>query len=112
MPKLIEINMSKFAIIKLGSTQYNIEEGKTYEVPKFKAENGKMNLESVLAAGDEKGITLGKPTISKAKVEIEVLSTEKGEKVTTRIYKAKSRYRRTRGFRKQITKFKVLSINF
>jgi len=104
--------MSKFAIVKLGSSQYNIEEGKTYEIPKFQSEVGKMNLDSVLAAGDEKGITIGKPLIEKAKVEIEVLGTEKGEKVTSRIYKAKSRYRRTRGFRKQITKFKVVSITY
>ncbi len=104
--------MSKFAIVKLGTSQYNIEEGKTYEVTQFKAENGKLSIENVLAAGDEKSIVVGKPTIEKAVVEIEVLSTEKGEKVTSRIYKAKSRYRRTRGFRKQVVKFKVLSIKY
>jgi len=112
MLKLNKKYMSKFAIIKLGSSQYNIEEGKTYEVPKFIAENGKMNISEVLAAGDENSIKIGKPSVEKANVEIEILGVEKGEKVTTRIYKAKSRYRRTRGFRKQIVKFKVLSISY
>jgi len=103
--------MSKFAIIKLGASQYNIEEGKTYEVPKFLAENGKMNIETILATGDETSIKIGKPTVEKAVVEIEILGVEKGEKISSRIYKAKSRYRRSRGFRKQLTKFKVISIN-
>lgn len=104
--------MSKFAIIKLGGSQYTLEEGKEYELPKFSAEVGKVKLADVLAAGEGSDISVGAPILDKAAVEIEVLSHEKGEKVTSRIFKAKSRYRRKRGFRKQVTKFKVLSIKF
>ncbi|MBE0573295.1 bL21 family ribosomal protein, partial [Candidatus Dojkabacteria bacterium] len=63
-------------------------------------------------AGDDKDIVVGMPNVDKAKVEIEVLEHAKGEKVNTKIFKAKSRYRRSRGFRKQVTKFKVLSIKY
>lgn len=104
--------MSKFAILKLGKSQYSVEEGKEYEVPKFAAEVGKLTLDEVLAAGDDKDIVVGMPNVDKAKVEIEVLEHAKGEKINTRIFKAKSRYRRSRGFRKQVTKFKVLSIKY
>lgn len=104
--------MSKFAIIKLGGSQYTLEEGKEYELPKFNAEIGKLELNEVLAAGEGSDVTVGMPLLDKAAVEIEVLSHDKGEKVTSRIFKAKARYRRKRGFRKQVTKFKVLSIKF
>jgi len=104
--------MSKFAILKLGGSQYTIEEGKEYEIPKFSAEVGKLKLTDIVAAGEGSEVSIGTPMLDKAEVEIDVLSHEKGEKITTRIFKAKSRYRRKRGFRKQVTKFKVLSIKF
>lgn len=104
--------MSKFAILKLGGSQYTIEEGKEYEIPKFSAEVGKLKLTEIVAAGEGSEVSIGTPMLDKAVVEIDVMSHEKGEKITTRIFKAKSRYRRKRGFRKQVTKFKVLSIKF
>lgn len=104
--------MSKFAILKLGGSQYTLEEGKEYEIPKFSAEVGKVKLTDVLAAGEGSDVTVGTPMLDKATVEIEVIEHAKGEKITSDIFKAKSRYRRRRGFRKQVTKFKVLSIKF
>lgn len=104
--------MSKFAILKLGGSQYTVEEGKEYSIPKFEAEVGKVKINEVLAAGEGSDINVGTPSLDKASVELEVLEHAKGEKVTSRIFKAKSRYRRKRGFRKQVTKFKVLSIKY
>lgn len=103
--------MSKFAIIKVGASQYTVEEGKTYSIPKFGAEEGKAyKVAEVLAAGDEKDTQFGTPTLAKAQVELDILAQEKGEKVKTTIYKAKSRYKKTRGFRKEVTRFKVAKI--
>lgn len=104
--------MSKFAILKLGTSQYTVEEGKEYEVPKFSAEIGKLKISDIYAAGEGDEVKIGTPKLDNASVELEVISHEKGEKVTSRIFKAKSRYRRKRGFRKQVTNFKVLSIKF
>lgn len=102
--------MAKFAIIQIGSAQYNVEEGKSYEVPKFAAEAGKsFKIETVLAVGDEKSFEFGKPTV-KADVTLDIVEQAKGEKVVSRIFKAKSRYRRKRGLRKLVTKFVVKSI--
>lgn len=105
--------MSKYSIIQIGSFQYTVEEGKEYTVEKFNAEAGKdFKVSQVLAIGDGDKLVVGKPLVEKAEVTLNILSQEKGEKVTSKIYKAKSRYRRTRGFRKQITKFKVASIKY
>jgi len=102
--------MAKFAIIQIAGTQYNVEEGKTYEVPKFIAEAGKaFKISEVLALGNGETFEFGKPTL-KADVTLDILELKNGEKITSNIFKAKSRYRRRRGFRKEVTKFVVKSI--
>lgn len=105
--------MSKYSIIQIGTFQYNVEEGKEYTVEKFEAEVGAdLKISDVLAIGDGDKLIVGKPLVKDAEVTLNILSQEKGEKITSKIYKAKSRYRRTRGFRKQVTKFKVESIKY
>lgn len=105
--------MSKFAVIKIGPKQYIVNEGAEYTVPKFVAEEGKKFKEAeVLAAGDEKDMKIGAPTVEKAVVELDIIGQEKGEKVTTKVYKAKTRYRRTKGHRKDVTRFKVTKITY
>lgn len=98
--------MANYAVVKIGPRQYIVEPEKTYTVEKFPAEVGaKLDLETI-AVGSEKDINTSKGT----NVKVEILDQGKGEKVVTKQFKAKSRYRRTRGFRKQVTTFKVLDI--
>lgn len=104
--------MAKFAVVELGKSQYNITEGKEYKLPRFNIGSGKVSLDKVMLAGDEKSMVVGKPFLDKAVVEIEITGVVNGEKVTSRTFKAKSRYRKTKGFRKELTQFKVLSIKF
>jgi large subunit ribosomal protein L21 len=102
--------MNEYAIVKIGNRQYIVEADKTYTVDKFAAEAGsKMKLE-VLAHGNGDKLNIGTPVLDKASVEIEIIEQGKGEKVTTRNFRAKSRYRKTTGIRKQTTTFKVTSI--
>ena len=101
--------MSNYAIIAINNKQYLVEEGKEYVVPKFAADLGKFNPE-VLAAKVKDNFMVGTPTVDKATVELDVTEQGLGEKVKSRIFKAKSRYRRTRGTRKRVTTFKVVSI--
>ncbi|MCA9379362.1 50S ribosomal protein L21 [Candidatus Dojkabacteria bacterium] len=102
--------MTDYAVVKIGPKQYIVEAGKQYTVEKFAGEAGTKLSLNALARGKGEAFEVGKPELDKTKVEIEIVEQGKGEKVTSRIFKAKSRYRRTRGFRKQVTTFKVLSI--
>jgi large subunit ribosomal protein L21 len=103
--------MNKYAIIKMGPFQFNVEEGKEVTVPKFEGEVGqKIEISEVLAIGENEKITLGNPYVSNSKVVLEIIDQGKGEKVVSQIYKAKSRYNKKVGHRKLITKFKVISI--
>ncbi len=102
----------KYAIVQLGGFQYTLEEGKEYTVPKFNAEPGKkLVAEKVLAAFDGKEMHFGKPSLTNIAVTLEIKSIDKGEKVVSRTYKAKSRYHKTKGHRKLETRFVVKSIS-
>jgi large subunit ribosomal protein L21 len=102
--------MNDYAVIKINHRQYIIEPSKTYTVDKFVAEAGEKVTLDVLARGKDGKFEVGTPTLDKVKAEIEILDQGKGEKVSTFIYKAKSRYRRRSGLRPRVTTFKVLSI--
>lgn len=103
--------MSTYAVIKVGSFQYLVEEGKEYTVPKFEAEAGKdFDAAEVLLVASEKDVKVGDPVVKGAKVVLDILGQEKGEKVVKATYKAKARVRRKVGFRKQVTRFNVKSI--
>lgn len=103
--------MEDYAIVQINHHQYIVEPNKTYTVEKFEAEQGKKVNLDVLARGKAENFEVGSPMLDKVKVEVEIIEQDKkGKKVTTRDYKAKSRYRRTHGFRPRLTTFKVLSI--
>ncbi len=102
--------MNDYAVVKIGNRQYIVEADQTYTVDKFVADQGsKMELE-VLALGKGDKVEIGTPVLEKTKVEIEIVDQAKGEKIKTRNFRAKSRYRKTTGIRKQVTTFKVVSI--
>lgn len=103
--------MDKYAIVKIGPFQYTVEEGKSYTLPKFEAEEGKKKvIEDVLAIGNGDKVTIGKPLVEGASVTISVEEQAKGKKVKTSTFKAKSRYRKTSGHRQRVTKFTVEKI--
>ena len=101
------------AIIKTGGKQYQVKQGdvlKIEKLPKAKV-GGKVIFDKVLAVVDDKDkITLGKPYITKAKVEAKLLREFKDKKVTVIKYKAKIRYKRTLGHRQHKAEVKIEKI--
>lgn len=103
---------SKFAVIKLAGSQLKVFEGKEYEVNKLSGEKGdKIEIKDVLLVSDGKDTKIGKPLVKDAKVDLEITSQKKGEKIDGLIYKAKSRYRKRYGFRPEITRVLVKKIS-
>ncbi len=99
----------KSAVIKIKGKQYWIKEGDELLVDRI---NEKEKLEpQVLLVADGDKLTLGNPFVLKAKIKLEVLGEAKGEKLQVFKYKAKSRYRRKKGFRPIFTKIKVSEIS-
>lgn len=103
--------MKKYAVVKIGGSQYKVAEGDEIAVDKIDGEKGKsLTLEEVLLFVDEKKVTIGQPLVKNAKIKAEIVDQFKGKKIRVATYKAKSRYRRVKGFRSLLTRVKILSI--
>lgn len=64
----------------------------------------------VLLLVDGKKVKIGQPLVKGAKVEAQIVDQVKGKKIRVATFKAKSRYRRVKGFRPLLTRVKILSI--
>ena len=104
--------MNKYAIVKKGNHQYFLEEGDILEIPRLKAEEGKeYTFSEVLALGTDKNFLLGTPFVENASVTVFIVKHVKGDKKQGFKYKAKSRYRKTWGYRNLTTRIRVVSVN-
>jgi len=96
------------AVVKTGGKQYLVKEGMTITVDQLNLEKGKKTQLDALLKFDEKGrlFELGQPLL-KDKVSAEVIDNVKGDKIRIAKFKAKSRYRKVRGFRARLTILKI-----
>jgi large subunit ribosomal protein L21 len=99
----------KYVIIKLNGKQIKVTEGDVIEVDKIDEKD--LNAEVLLAVDGEK-VTVGHPVLDKVSVKIKPVEDIKGKKVRVFKYKSKSRYRKTMGFRPQLSKIQIDKITF
>jgi len=100
----------KKAVIATGGKQYLVTEGETVEVELLHQDDKKVSFEPLLLI-DGDNVTVGAPSVAKAKVSGEIVADEvKGEKVTSIRYKAKKRVHKVRGHRQQHTVLKITKI--
>jgi len=100
----------KFAAIKTGGKQYLVHEGMNLKVEKLTGmEVGAKVSFDVMATIEGETVSLGKPTLSN-KVQAEVVSLGRNEKVTVLRYMPKSRWAKKNGHRQPFTEVKILSV--
>ena len=100
-----------YAVIKTGGKQYRVSTGDILEIDKLpQLKESVVTFEDVLlwVTGDQ--VKIGKPVLSDVKVRAKILEQKKGEKIRVSKFKAKSRYRRTIGFRPLLTKVVIEDI--
>lgn len=100
----------KYAVIAISGTQYKVEENQTITVDKF--DPTIKSTDQVLLVVDDDKVKVGNPTVKGASVDFEIVRDFQGEKLRVSTFKAKSRYRKTRGFRAQLTDLKITKLNF
>ncbi len=101
----------KQAVIAISGSQFKVEENQKLSVNNLNLKEGeKVTLDQVLLVSDNKEVKVGTPTVKGATVEFTVVKNFKGEKVRVFKYKQKSRYRKTRGFRAQLTQIQITKI--
>ncbi len=102
----------KYAILAIGGQQFQVQEGQQVLVNKLAGEAGdKVTFDQVLLVVDGDQRILGHPATDKVKVTGKIIEQTKDKKIRVATYKAKSRYRRVKGHRSQLTKLLIEKIN-
>lgn len=93
-----------YAIIKTGGKQYKVKEGDVLEVEKLNVAEGEtVEIDQVLAVGQQGQLQFGRPYVDGAKVVLRIEKQGKGDKVIAFKYKPKKRYRRKQGHRQPLS---------
>lgn len=100
-----------YAIFQLSGFQYRAEEGAVLQVPLQDGKVGdKLEIPEILLVQKNDQTKIGTPFVEGAKIEAELLSHGKGDKVMIYKYKKRTKYRRTQGHRQDFTEVKIKKI--
>ena len=107
--KFAENNL--FAIAETSGRQFLFKVNRYYDLDKINAkEKEKITLNNILLIKDNKNISIGKPYIKNAKVELEVMSHLRDKKIIVYKMRPKKKTRRKMGHRQELTRVMVKSI--
>lgn len=97
-----------YAVIKTGGKQYKVAKNDVIEVEKLAGEAGKsVSLDDVLLVADDKGVTVGAPTVDGASVTATVLEQGRADKIVVFKKKRRHNYRRKAGHRQDVTVLRI-----
>ena len=101
-----------YAIAETSGQQFWFEVDKYYDIDRLNAkEKDKITLEKVLLIKDKDSISVGKPYIKDAKIELEVVSHKRDKKIPVYKMRPKKKTRRKMGHRQELTRVMVKSIS-
>lgn len=100
------------AIIKLGKSQYLVIPGQEITVDRLhRAPGVNFQITETLLLANGPDIQIGKPYVPNANVTASVVEHFTGDKIRVATFKAKSRYRKTKGFKAALSKVKIVEIS-
>ena len=104
--------MSRYAILAIGSHQFQVEENAIVEVqlPARSDESKEVTLDKILILNNEGKVTFGQPFIPKASVTCEILEEIRLPKVISFKFKRRKGYKRKKGHRQSMVRLRVKSI--
>ena len=101
-----------YAIAETSGQQFWFEVDRYYDIDRLNAkEKDKIILEKVLLLKDKSSITIGKPYVKDAKIELEVVSHKRDKKILVYKMRPKKKTRRKMGHRQELTRVMVKSIS-
>tara|TARA_Y100001968_G_scaffold333335_1_gene395561 strand:- start:4494 stop:4928 length:435 start_codon:yes stop_codon:yes gene_type:complete len=105
-------NTKLYAIAETSGQQFWFEVNRYYDIDRLKAkEKDKIILEKVLLIKNKESISIGKPYIKDAKIELEVVSHKRDKKIIVYKMRPKKKTRRKMGHRQELTRVMVKSIS-
>ena len=100
-----------YAIAETSGQQFWFEVNRYYDIDRLNAkEKDKITLDKVLLVKDKGSISIGKPYIKDAKIELEVVSHKRDKKIIVYKMRPKKKTRRKMGHRQELTRVMVKSI--
>jgi large subunit ribosomal protein L21 len=105
-----------YAVIESGGKQYRVQPGDIIQVEKLEGDVGAaVKFDQILfaskAAGDNAQVWLGKPYLSGASVQAEIVGQGRDEKILIIKMKRRKQYRRTQGHRQYQTQILVTAVD-
>ena len=105
-------NQSSFAIAETSGKQVLFEVNRYYDLDRVDAkEKETITLENILLIKENDKISIGKPYIKNANIELEVISHKRDKKIIVYKMRPKKKTRRKMGHRQELTRVMVKSIN-
>lgn len=100
-----------YAVIKTGGKQYKVAKNDVIQVERLTGEAGQsVELDEVLLVADDKGVTVGSPTVDGAKVTATLVEQARGDKIVVFKKKRRHNYRRKAGHRQDLTVLRIADI--
>ena len=100
-----------YAIAETSGQQFWFEVNRYYDIDRLNAkEKDKITLEKVLLLKDKDAITVGKPYVEGAKIELEVISHKRDKKILVYKMRPKKKTKRKMGHIQVLTRVMVKSI--
>ncbi|HEX6590700.1 MAG TPA: 50S ribosomal protein L21 [Moraxellaceae bacterium] len=101
-----------YAVIKSGGKQHRVVEGELLKVELLEVEPGQtITLEDVLMVVNGDDIKIGTPIVAGAKVQAEVVSHGRHDKVRIVKFRRRKHYRKQAGHRQYYTELKITGIS-
>ena len=101
-----------YAIAETSGQQFWFEVDRYYDIDRLNAkEKDKILLDKVLLLKNNSEITIGKPYVKDAKIELEVVSHKRDKKILVYKMRPKKKTRRKMGHRQELTRVMVKSIS-
>ena len=105
-------NTELYAIAETSGQQFWFEVDKYYDIDRLDAkEKDKITIKNVLLIKDKDVVSIGKPYIKDAKIELEVISHKRDKKIIVYKMRPKKKTRRKMGHRQELTRVMVKSIS-
>jgi len=105
-------NNELYAIAETSGQQFWFEVNRYYDIDRLNAkEKDKITIDNVLLLKDKDSITIGKPYVKDAKIELEVISHKRDKKIIVYKMRPKKKTRRKMGHRQELTRVMVKSIS-
>jgi large subunit ribosomal protein L21 len=100
-----------FAVIKAQGKQFKVAQGDTLTIDRLVGDAGAtVALGEVLMLIDGGSTKIGAPILSGAKVQAEIVSHSRGEKIKVFKKRRRKNFHRTRGHRQELTTVKITAI--